>query len=185
MFQKQPVAWLQLKHQKIRFLIALSGVIFAVVIVFMQFGIRDALFDSAVHLHHGLNGDIFLISPRSTSLIAMDTFPDRRLKQVLAFPDVDYTVPIYVGFAQWKNPQTRNYWRNIYLIGYDTRYPAFNLPGIVDTQILNIRDNVFFDKESRSEFGPIVEEFNSKKIVTKYQVYSTTNFVLKEIMKRR
>lgn len=166
MFQKQPVAWLQLKHQKTRFLIALSGVIFAVVIVFMQFGIRDALFDSAVHLHRGLNGDIFLISPRSTSLIAMDTFPDRRLKQVLAFPDVDYTVPIYVGFAQWKNPQTRNYWRNIYLIGFDTRYDAFNLPGIENTQVLNIRDNIFFDQESRAEFGPIVEQFKANKIVT-------------------
>ncbi len=166
MFQKQPVAWLQLKHQKTRFLIALSGVIFAVVIVFMQFGIRDALFDSAVHLHRGLNGDIFLISPRSTSLIAMDTFPDRRLKQVLAFPDVDYTVPVYVGFAQWKNPQTRNYWRNIYLIGFDTRYDAFNLPGIKNTQVLNIRDNIFFDQESRAEFGPIVEQFKANKIVT-------------------
>jgi putative ABC transport system permease protein len=166
MFQKQPVAWLQLKHQKIRFLIALSGVIFAVVIVFMQLGIRDALFDSAVHLHRGLNGDIFLISPRSTSLIAMDTFPDRRLKQVLAFPDVDFTVPIYVGFAQWKNPQTRNYWRNIYLIGFDTRYNAFNLPGIENTQALNIRDNIFFDEESRAEFGPIVEQFKASQIVT-------------------
>ena len=166
MFQKQPLAWLQLKYQKTRFIIALLGVIFAVVIVFMQLGIRDALFDSAVHLHQSLKGEIFLVSPRSTSLIAMDTFPDRRLRQVLAFTDVEFTVPIYVGFLQWKNPQTRNYWRNIYVIGYDTRYDAFDLPGIKNTTSLNIRDNIFFDEESRSEFGPIVEQFKQKNIVT-------------------
>ncbi|MGK7893650.1 MAG: ABC transporter, partial [Xenococcus sp. (in: cyanobacteria)] len=55
-------AWLQLKYQKIRFLIALSGVVFAVVIIFMQLGIRDAMFDSAVHFHQSLQGDCFIIS---------------------------------------------------------------------------------------------------------------------------
>jgi putative ABC transport system permease protein len=40
MFKKIPTAWLQLRHQKIRLIVALSGVIFAVVIIFMQLGIR-------------------------------------------------------------------------------------------------------------------------------------------------
>ncbi len=39
MFQKLPTAWLQLRHQKVRLLVALSGVVFSVVIVFMQLGI--------------------------------------------------------------------------------------------------------------------------------------------------
>jgi putative ABC transport system permease protein len=55
LFQKRgtklATAWLQLKHQKVRLLVALSGVIFSVVIIFMQLGIRDALFDSAVRFH--------------------------------------------------------------------------------------------------------------------------------------
>ncbi|MFM7909721.1 MAG: ABC transporter, partial [Microcystis sp.] len=38
---KLPTAWLQLSYQKTRLMVALSGVIFAVVIVFMQLGIRD------------------------------------------------------------------------------------------------------------------------------------------------
>jgi putative ABC transport system permease protein len=94
--------------------VALSGVIFSVVIVFMQLGIRDALFNSAIRLHEGLDGDCFLISPRSTSLIAMESFPERRILQALAFDEVDYVSPIYLDFAQWKNPNTRNYWRNIF-----------------------------------------------------------------------
>lgn len=165
MFQKQSIAWLQLKHQKVRFLVALSGVIFAVVIVFMQLGIQDALFDSAVHLHKGLNGDLFLISPRSTSLIAMDPFTDRRLQQARAFPEVEYTVPIYVGFNQWKNPETRNYWRNIFVIGFDTRYEAFSLPGANQRHLLNIPDTILFDQDARAEFGPIVQDFMANKTI--------------------
>ena len=83
-FKRLPSAWLQLRHQRIRLLVALAGVIFAVVNVFMQLGIRDALFDSAVRLHEGLAGDVFLISPRSTSWIAMEEFSQRRLSQAMA-----------------------------------------------------------------------------------------------------
>ncbi|WP_375492958.1 ABC transporter permease DevC [uncultured Nostoc sp.] len=167
MFRKLPTAWLQLRYQRVRLTVALSGVIFAVVIIFMQLGIRDALFDSAVRLHKGLEGDCFLISPRSTSLIAMETFPERRLDQVLAFAEVDFVTPIYLGFAQWKNPETRNYWRNLYVTGFDLRYQIFNLPGVNENiESLKIPDRVLFDRNSRSEFGPIVSEFEQKKTVT-------------------
>lgn len=167
MFRKLPTAWLQLRYQRVRLIVALSGVIFAVVIIFMQLGIRDALFDSAVRLHKGLEGDYFLISPRSTSLIAMETFPERRLNQVLAFPEVDFVTPVYLDFAQWKNPETRNYWRNLYVIGFDLRYRIFNLPGVNENiEALKIPDTVLFDRSSRSEFGPIVANFEQKKTVS-------------------
>lgn len=167
MFNKLPTAWLQLRYQKIRLIVALSGVIFAVVIIFMQLGIRDALFDSAVRLHKGLEGDYFLISPRSTSLIAMETFPERRLNQVLAFSEVDFVTPVYLDFAQWKNPETRNYWRNLFVIGFDLRYRIFNLPGVNDyIEALKISDTVLFDSSSRSEFGPIVANFEQQKPVS-------------------
>jgi putative ABC transport system permease protein len=153
-------AWLQLKHQKVRLLVALSGVIFSVVIIFMQLGIRDALFDSAVRFHQSLQGDIFLISPRSTALIAMKSFPERRLLQSLAFDEVDYVSPIYLDFAQWKNPNTRNYWRNIFVLGINLRYPVLNLSGITENiEKLKMPNTVLFDQGSRSEFGTIAQDF--------------------------
>jgi putative ABC transport system permease protein len=159
---KLATAWLQLKHQKVRLLVALSGVIFSVVIIFMQLGIRDALFDSAVRFHQSLQGDIFLISPRSTALIAMESFPERRLLQSLAFDEVDYVSPIYLDFAQWKNPNTRNYWRNIFVIGINLRYPVLNLSGIPENiDRLKMPDTVLFDDGSRTEFGTIAQDFRA------------------------
>jgi putative ABC transport system permease protein len=160
-------AWLQLKYQKTRFLIALLGVVFAVVIIFMQLGIRDALFNSAVHFHKGLKGDCFIISSRSTSLIAMENFSQRRLAQTLAFEEVEFVNPIYLDFVQWKNPESRNYWRNIFVIGFDLRHQAFDLPGIDrDLDLLQPADTLLFDRNSRSEFGPIAEQFEQQGSVT-------------------
>jgi putative ABC transport system permease protein len=176
-------SWLQLKYQKIRFLIALSGVIFAVVIVFMQLGIRDALFDSAVHFHKGLQGDCFIISPRSTSLIAMESFSQRRLAQALAFEEVEFVNPIYLDFAQWKNPESRKYWRNIFIIGFDLRYNSFNLPGIAaNIDQLEITDNILFDRTSRVEFGAIAKQFEQQdSVITELGSNSGANRQIKVV----
>ncbi|MGB5715352.1 MAG: ABC transporter permease DevC [Waterburya sp.] len=167
MFQKLPTALLQLRYQKVRLMVALLGVVFSVVIVFMQYGIRDALYDSAVRFHQGLQGDCFLISPRSTALVTMGTFPERRLLQALAFDEVDLVSPIYLEQGQWKNPETRKYWRNIFIFGFDLRHQIFDFPGFRENQAkLKRPDVVLFDRESRSEFGPIVTMFEQQGTVT-------------------
>ena len=167
MFQKLPTAWLQLKYQKVRLMVALLGVVFSVVIVFMQYGIRDALYDSAVRIYQGLQGDCFLISPRSTALVAMGSFSERRLSQALAFEEVELVSPIYLEQGQWKNPETRNYWRNIFIFGFDLRHQIFNFPGVRENKDkLKSPDVVLFDRESRSEFGPIVRQFEQQGDVT-------------------
>jgi putative ABC transport system permease protein len=164
---KIPTAWLQLKHEKLRFLVALSGISFAVVLIFMQLGLRAALFDSGVALHRSLKGDIFLISVRSTSLIAMDSFSERYLNRTLALTEVESINPIYLGFAQWKNPQTRNSWRSIYVIGYDLSSSVFNLPGVDENkEKLKLPNVVLFDSASRSEFGPVVDMFGRNGLVS-------------------
>lgn len=163
MILKISTAWLQLKHEKMRLMVAIGGISFAVVLIFMQLGLRVALFDSAVALYSKLEGDIFLLSPRSTALIAMENFSERRLYQTLAFPEVKTVIPMYLGFAQWKNPQTRNYWRNIYIIGFELNKNVFNLEGVNNNlDKLKEPDVVLFDAVSRTEFGPVVELFNKQ-----------------------
>lgn len=167
MILKLPTAWLQLKYEKVRLLVAIAGISFAVVLMFMQLGFRAALFDSAVQLHASLQGELFLISPRSTALIAMTSFSERRLSQALAFKEVVFVAPIYLGFAQWKNPQNPSYWRNIHVIGFDIRYSIFNLLGVQkNIDKLQLPDVVLFDEASRPEFGAIASELKEKGTIT-------------------
>lgn len=160
---KTPLAWLQLKFNPSRLWVAIAGITFAVVLMFMQLGFRAALFDSAVQLHRSLRGDIFLISPRSTALIGMKSFSERRLYQALAVEEVKLVTPIYLGFAQWQNPQSPSYWRNIHVIGFDIRYPIFNLSGVeANFSKLPEADVVLFDQSSRPEYGPITDLLREK-----------------------
>ena len=162
MFKKIPLAWLQLSHEKIRLLVAIAGISFADILMFMQLGFRDALFDSAVKFHTNVTGDVFLVSPQSTALIAMKSFPRRRLYQSLAFKDVESITPIYLGFGIWKNPVKKNT-RQIMVIGFN---PAdkqlFQLPGVKENIAkMQLPDTYLFDEKSREQFGPIPKMFNA------------------------
>jgi putative ABC transport system permease protein len=166
MFTKIPLAWLQLSHEKIRLLVAIAGISFADILMFMQLGFRDALFDSAVKFHTNVSGDVFLVGPQSTALIAMKSFPRRRLYQALAFNGVDSVTPIYLGFEIWKNPEKKNT-RQIMVIGFN---PAdkqlFKLPGVAENiDRMQLPDTFLFDEKSREQFGPIGKLFASGKRV--------------------
>jgi putative ABC transport system permease protein len=173
MFGKIPLAWLQLSHEKIRLLVAIAGISFADILMFMQIGFRDALFDSAVTLHKGIQGDVFLISPQSTSLIAMKTFPLRRLYQSRSLSNVAAITPIYLDFGLWKNPENKTT-RSMMVIGYNPADRAlFDLPGISQKpedqknidQIL-LPDTYLFDIQSREQFGDVGKWFKEGKTVT-------------------
>lgn len=175
MFLKTPLAWLQVTREKTRLLIAISGISFANILMFVQLGLRDALFDSAVRFHKSLQGDIFLISPQSVALISMEQFSERRLQQTLGFKGVESVSPVYVDFASWKNPQTRKD-RNIFIIGFNPNQKVFLLPEVEkNADKLKIPDVVLFDKASRSEYGAVADYFNqSKNVVTEIRNRRTT-----------
>jgi putative ABC transport system permease protein len=142
-----PIAWKQLNKQRTKTLVAIAGIAFADVLMFMQLGILEALFSSAVQLHSSLNGEIVLISGRYKSLIALDTFSERRLRQAEGFAGVESVSPIYFNFVQWKNPQNKEIWR-IYLIGFNPEEKVFNMPEVIENQErLNLPDSLLFVEE--------------------------------------
>ncbi|OCQ98481.1 ABC transporter [Oscillatoriales cyanobacterium USR001] len=167
MLGKIPLPWLQLTREKTRLLVAIAGIGFADLLMFMQFGFRDALFESAITFHAKIDGDIFLISPQSTALIAMKSFPQRRLYQALAFEGVESISPLYLGFGLWKNPDpAKRNTRQIMVIGFDPSQHIFDLPTVTENQDkIKYSDIILFDDASRVEFGPIKEYFTEGKVV--------------------
>jgi putative ABC transport system permease protein len=167
MFGKIPLAWLQLSHEKMRLLVAIAGISFADILMFMQLGFRDALFDSAVKFHTNVQGDVFLVSPQSTSLIAMKTFSMRRLQQARSLSSVESINPIYLDFRLWKNPENKST-RGIMVIGFN---PAdaklFAMPGVPENlDKMFLPDSYLFDTKSREQFGDVEKWFKAGQTVT-------------------
>jgi len=156
-----PLAWMQLKRERLRFLVGIAGVSFAVTLIFMQLGFREALFASAVRLHEHLRADLVLLNPKSEFLARMDPFARRRLYQALAFDGVESVAAVYTGPAVWKNPFERGA-RVIFVAGFDPSQEVFELPEVEKgRQALFHPDVVLFDDASRPEYGPVPAAFRS------------------------
>jgi putative ABC transport system permease protein len=164
---KIPLAWLQLSHEKIRLLVAIAGISFADILMFMQLGFRDALFDSAVKFHTNVQGDLFLVSPQSTSLIAMKTFSARRLQQARSLSNVESINPIYLDFRFWKNPENKST-RGIMVIGFNpSDNKLFTMPGVEkNLDKILLPDTYLFDTKSRAQFGDVKKWFEAGQKVT-------------------
>jgi putative ABC transport system permease protein len=160
-----PLAWLLLTRQPARLAVALAGIAFAGILMFMQLGFRDGLFDASVVIHKRFDADLVLISPRTTSSIGMAGFPRRRLVQAMADPAVVGTTPVHWNLLLWRNPQTR-LTRSILAIGFEPGDPLFTDPGLAaKAQLLTQRGRVLFDELSRPEFGPIGPWLKQGKVV--------------------
>ena len=158
---KTPLAWLQLSKEKIRLVIAIAGISFADILIFMQLGFKSALFNASIRLHQEIQGDVFLINPQSTALIAMKSFSSRRLYESVGVKGVKSVNPVYIAFGIWKNPENQST-RQLMAIGFNPKENILNLPGIEENlNQLKLPDVVLFDQKSRAEFGNIAELYNS------------------------
>jgi len=160
------LAWLQLRRQKVRLVVALAGVGFAVILMYMQLGFRDALFDSTLTVPRRLRADIVMLHPQYTTIVRPTYFPRVRLYQALGFDGVASVTPVYMIIAGWKNPATGDM-RDIFLLGIDPVADAFDDPDVsAHTVQLRYPDAVMYDAYSRPEFGPVPALFDAGGSVT-------------------
>jgi putative ABC transport system permease protein len=145
-----PLAWLLLTRQPVRLAVALAGISFAGILMFMQLGFRDALFDASVTVHKMFNTDLVLMSPRTKSSISMAGFPRRRLVQALADPAVQGISPVHWNLLLWRNPETRGT-RSILALGFEPGDPLFHDPALTaKAALLTQKGRVLFDERSRN-----------------------------------
>src|SRR4051794_21543730 len=85
-----PLAWRNLTENKFRLVASVAGTAFAVTLMLMQAGFRDAMLDSMVAVIRHLDGELFLVSRTLYSLANPQPFPARRLEQALAFDEISW-----------------------------------------------------------------------------------------------
>ncbi len=163
--RKIPLASLMLIRQPVRLVVALAGISFAGILMFMQLGFRDGLFEASVTVHRLLDADVVLISPRSTSSVSMAGFPRRRLVQAMASPEVEGITPVNWNLLLWRNPETLGT-RSILALGFEPGHPLFTDPTLAaKAKLLTQKGRVLFDEQSRPEFGPVAQWFREGRTV--------------------
>jgi putative ABC transport system permease protein len=162
MFRKTPLAWLQVTREKTRLAVAIAGIAFADILIFVQLGFRDALFDSAVKPHQSLQTDLVLINPQFETFAAVKDFNRERLYQAQGVEGVKSVTSLYIGMGQWRNPTTRTT-RSILIFGIDPGNITFNLPDVnQNLPQIQMFNHVLFDQSSRPEYGEIANIFHKQ-----------------------
>ncbi|MDZ8241578.1 MAG: ABC transporter permease DevC [Nostoc sp. ChiQUE01a] len=164
--RRTSLGWLQLSKEKGRLLVALSGIAFADVLMFMQLGFQSALYDSNTKLSRTLNADIVLVSPQARNTQNLGTFSRRRLYQAKDIQGVQSAQAFYSNTITWKHPETRKD-TSMQVIGFEPEQPALNLPE-VNQQLKKIKlpDRVLFDRNSRGSYKDAIAQVEGGKIVT-------------------
>lgn len=164
--RRTPLGWLQLSREKSRLLVALSGIAFADVLMFMQLGFQNALYESNTRLSRTLRTDLVLVSPQARNMQYLSTFSRRRLYQAMDIPGVKSADVLYSNIINWKNPQTRRE-STIQVVGFTPEQPAFDLPE-VNQQLDKIKlpDTVLFDRGSRGDYKETIARVERGKTVT-------------------
>lgn len=150
-----PLAWLQLKRQPIRYLVAVTGIGFAALLMYMQIGFQSGLLTSATTFYQALDADLVLISPATLNSGNFQQFAQSLLFNALGVEGVKETIPVYVANV---NAQKLDGVKptSLRLIGYDPDSRVLNLPEVIaQSDILKTPNYVLFDTLGNRNTGPI------------------------------
>ncbi|PIG92260.1 ABC transporter permease DevC [Gloeocapsopsis sp. IPPAS B-1203] len=165
MKRKTPLAWLQVSRERTRLLIAMAGIAFADMLMFLQMGFQDALYDSNTRMHRSMRADLVLVSPQAQNIVNLSTFPRSRLYQTMNFAGVESAVPLYAETANWKVPQTRLN-SAVLVLAFNPDASAFSLPGVEQNlDRIKLPDTFLFDSGSRGEYDQTLAQLKQNQSV--------------------
>lgn len=156
-----PFTFLTLWHQKLRTIIAVAGVTFATLLVFMQLGFYDSAKATATFFFDKLDFDLILISPDYMDINRPGSFPRHRVYQTLAVPGVERAAPLYLAGSAWRIVDVQGeklgakhgLRRGIMIVGFGLSDRIFRLPELTEEiDHLKVAGNVLMDTKTRNYF---------------------------------
>jgi len=148
-----PLAWRNVTSNRRRLAGSAGGIAFAVVLMLIELGFRNAFLDSALEMIRHIDGDIVMVSSTKYRTGRKDSFSRRYLYEARAGLGVASVRPIYGNVSTWKNPQDRkNY--IVAVLAFDPDAPPWTWPELNDkSEALRQADTVLFDSRARRFLG--------------------------------
>lgn len=147
LFGRLPIGWLQLTHNRTRFVAALAGVAFANVLVFVQLGIMNSMAAATLRPYDFFQADIMISAGDANSLTNGGNVARQWLLQAIAHPDVADGVSLFIGHVPWDRGD-----KDISLttFGVDPFKTGVLAPDIArDVGLLQLQDAAILDRLAR------------------------------------
>ncbi|HAT84762.1 ABC transporter permease DevC [Cohaesibacter gelatinilyticus] len=168
-----PIGWLQLTHNKGRFWVALFGVAFANVLVFVQLGMLGALNNSTIQPYQLLDADIIISASDSNTLLDGGNVARQHMLQALAIADVKSGASVYFGKVDWR--VTNDQISAMQVVGMPIESVDFIAPALRPSFLhLSLADTALVDRKTRggtkeffdnlSPLTPAIYELNNRQV---------------------
>jgi putative ABC transport system permease protein len=142
-----------LLHDKLRFLITVSGVAFAVTLVFVQVGLFIGLMDNASLTIGQIDADLWVTSHNTPNVDFAHTFPETYVKRVRSIPGVAKADNLIVWFMNVNLPTGAVEGTEVYALEDFTRW---DFPqNIVEGNLHDLRRGgyIFVDDSAKKRWG--------------------------------
>lgn len=103
-------------HDRVRFVVTLTGIVFALVLIIIQFGLFLGFTTTTSNNIDHSNADLWIVFHGVGYFDTSRAFSERKFYQVLGTPGVQQAEKYMQGFANWKRPDGRM--ENIQIIGF-------------------------------------------------------------------
>jgi putative ABC transport system permease protein len=147
LFGRLPIGWLQLTHNRTRFVAALAGVAFANVLVFVQLGIMNSMAAATLRPYQFFRADIMISAGDANSLTDGGNVARQWSLQAMADPDVAEGASLFIANVPWDRSD-----KDISLttFGLDPVKTGFLAPEIAgDLGLLQVQDAAILDRLAR------------------------------------
>jgi len=143
-----------LLHDKLRFLITVSGVAFAVTLVFVQVGLFLGLMDNASLTIEHLDADLWVTSHNTANIDFSHTFSETYVKRVRSIPGVARADNLIVWFMNVSLPNGAVEGTEVYAL---EDFGRWNFPwNVIDGNITDLRrgNYIVVDDSAKKRWGP-------------------------------
>jgi len=142
-----------LLHERSRLVASVGGIAFALLLMLLQVGFRNALLDSSLELIRQLDADIVVFHKAKNPFMSRNRMPMERLYQALSVEGVETAHPMWMTLRYWTNLENGTQ-KPIRLIGIDPRKPALLIPEVNESlHLLETPLTALLDARSRSSYG--------------------------------
>jgi putative ABC transport system permease protein len=98
------IAWRNLVHDRVRFVVTLTGIVFSVVLMGMQSGLLIGFSNAASGLVDHSGAQLWMVAKGTQTVDINTPLDESRRFQALAIPGVRSAEPYLVGFTGWMRP---------------------------------------------------------------------------------
>ena len=150
-----PLAWRNFSHSRARLVGSLAGVTFAVILMFVEMGFLNGLYDNHTRFVDQLDADLLIVNADKEAVIPLQPFPRRRLFQVRGQPGVAaaYGLRLEEMHSFLKNDRDGHQYP-IMILGFDPAEPVFLIPEVrAAARLLTVADTVLVDSRAKDFYG--------------------------------